>query len=391
MKKVTFILLIFFVLYMSCTNEDDVLITKPIVNGLIQKGPFLNGTSIDIYELDNNLSQTGKVYSSQILDNLGSFQLSNISLISNYVQLKANGYYFNEITNENSSSPVILYAVADVGDKTTVNVNILSHLQKSRVEYLISAGNTYAEANNQAKTEILNLFSITKPNISDFEILDISKTGEDNAILLAVSLIVQGYRTESELSDLLANISTDIREDGILNSETLGSQLINDARLLDLSVCRNNINERYKNLGLSITLPDFEKYVNQFLENTEYQITNQITYPEFSYYGENILFGDKTDFNGGFSMAANPPRGTSLKVIMRGGVWYYQALPNAPVNWKISQYDFLKEEQTFTAIESGKYCDLVLTFMEEGKGKHTVEIYENNATVPTRTKIINIY
>jgi hypothetical protein len=48
--------------------------------------------------------------------------------------------------------------------------------------------------------------------MSDFDLLDTSQTGEDNAILLAISLIIQGFRTESELTDLLANISTDIRE-----------------------------------------------------------------------------------------------------------------------------------------------------------------------------------
>jgi len=85
-------------------------------------------------------------------------------------------------------------------------------IRKGRIEQLISEGNSFSEANEQAKTEILNIFSISKPDMSDFDLLDTSQTGEDNAILLAISLIIQGFRTESELTDLLANISTDIRE-----------------------------------------------------------------------------------------------------------------------------------------------------------------------------------
>src|SRR3972149_4894073 len=46
--------------------------------------------------------------------------------------------------------------------------------------------------------------------------------------------IMQGYLPVSDLSELLANISTDIREDGILNSQTLGSILINNAKTIKL-------------------------------------------------------------------------------------------------------------------------------------------------------------
>lgn len=55
--------------------------------------------------------------------------------------------------------------------------------------------------------------------------------GDDNAILLAVSLILQGYPYTSNLSELLAKISTDIREDGVLKNPALGSILIK---------CKNN-------------------------------------------------------------------------------------------------------------------------------------------------------
>lgn len=385
MKKIGLILLIIGILLTSCNKDDDTLITKTLLSGIIQKGPFLNGTSIEIYELENNLSQTGKVYSSQILDNMGSFQISNISLVSNYVQLKADGYYFNEITNQNSNSPITLYAISDIRDKNSVNVNILSHLQKSRIEQLISVGNSYSEANQQAKTEILNLFSISKPDISDFDLLDISKTGEDNAILLAISLIMQGFRTESELSDLLANISIDIRNDGILNDNALGSLLINDARLFDLVSCREHIIQRYKDLGISISPPDFERYIHEFIENTDYQITNNITYPEFSNYGENILYSDKISFTGGLSMAANLPKGTSLKIIIKGDRCGYQSLPNAPVNWTVTKYDDSKKERTFTALESGTNCDLMLVLLESS---YTIEYYENNAILPSRIKTI---
>ncbi len=37
-------------------KNNDRILTKPEVSGVVQKGPFLNGTSIGIYELNDDLS-----------------------------------------------------------------------------------------------------------------------------------------------------------------------------------------------------------------------------------------------------------------------------------------------------------------------------------------------
>jgi hypothetical protein len=169
-----------------------------------------------------------------------------------------------------------------------------------------------------------------------------------------------------------------------LNSSSLGSLLINDVRLFNLTQIRRNIENRYSNLGMTVTIPNFEKYIKTFIDSTTYQISNNIVYPEFSSYGENILFGNKTSFNSGLSMAANLPKGTNLKIIITGGIWGYMSMPNPPVNWSANQYE--NETQTFTAVESGKNCDLVFIWM--GAGIHTIEYYENNSVAPTRVKII---
>ena len=65
-------------------NDDDSVITKAVFSGYVQKGPFINGSSVTILELDENLDQTGKTYFTTISDNLGSFEKKNIELISNY-------------------------------------------------------------------------------------------------------------------------------------------------------------------------------------------------------------------------------------------------------------------------------------------------------------------
>lgn len=388
MKKLFFLLSLVIVIFSSCEKDNEVpLINKSSINGYVQKGPFLNGTSISLYELNSSYSTTGKAFSTQIEDNSGIFQINNISLISSYVQIKADGYYFNEVSGNNSSAPITLYALSDITDRTSINVNILTHLEKSRIEYLVANGLTFSDAKRQAEEEILRIFSITMANIVESESLSISQDGDNNAILLAISVILQGYRSEGDLSELLANISTDIRQDGILNSASLGTLLINDAKILNLPQIRTNIENRYHNLGMTVTIPDFEIYVNQFINNTTYQFTNNIIYPEHTTYGYNILFGDITSFNGieNFSLAAYIPNGAFLKIVLKNSMWYYSGLP-PPINWTVSAYDNENRIQTFTVTESGKNSDLRFHF---GSSEPiTIEYYENNSITPTRTKTI---
>lgn len=65
--KVTYLLFIVALFFLSsCEKEKDIevksTITKSEINGLVQKGPFLNGTSIEIYENNSPTPSKVKVY-----------------------------------------------------------------------------------------------------------------------------------------------------------------------------------------------------------------------------------------------------------------------------------------------------------------------------------------
>jgi hypothetical protein len=240
-------------------------LVKPKITGHVQKGPFSNGTSISMAELNSSLVQTGKNFTTQISNNTGLFEIKDVSLSSSYVQFTANGFYFNEVTGTVSVAPLTLYALSDITDMTTVNVNILTHLEKLRVEYLVSQKKSFSEAKKQAQTDILSIFGFNLNDIDRSESLDISANNDGNAILLAVSIILQGNRSVGDLSELLANISTDISTDGILNNQTILTNLRTSAIALDLPSIRSNLITRYQELGINATIPDFEKYVTTFL------------------------------------------------------------------------------------------------------------------------------
>lgn len=394
-KNQLFQLLILIFIAFSCgeDNETPNGLSLEKVSGFVQKGPYLNGTSVTIYELSEDLLATGKNFPSQILDNKGTFEIKNIDLSSKYVLLKADGFYFNEVDNASSTAQLTLLALSDLTNKTSLNLNVLSTLEKDRVEYLITNGKSFAEAKEQAQSEILDIFEISKANMTESEELDISKPGDDNAILLAVSVILQGYLSVADLSELLANISIDIREDGVLNSQTLGTMLINNARALKLEQIRNNIEARYETFGIEVTVSDFEKYVNQFIDNTGFVFSNFIEYPESGKNGLNILDRAKTEYTAGnYSMKAVLPEGSNLKVKISGQNWFFPAFQDN-TGWEYSDWDFSDNSRVFISNRTGDidFRIRLESFQDSTWSNQTkIYVFENGANEPTWQKVINV-
>lgn len=402
-KRSTLLLLILptIIFLNSCKKNSSPNHQLQNVIGHVQKGPFINGTSITVFDLQSDLSATGKSFNAQIIDNKGTFELNNISLGSQYASLRADGFYFNEITGQQSASQITLYAVTDITGKSNININILTTLEKPRVEYLVKNGKPFGEAKIQAQKEILSIFNINKSDTKSSENLDISESGEDNAILLAISLIIQGYRTESEMSELISNISTDIREDGILNSAVLGSSLISHAISIDVNSVKNNLNKRYLDMGSVSNVPDFGKYISNFINKTNFSANQSvISYPEKGIHGDNILSLSKKNYISGstpsksypFSFAALAPKGATLivkvsamSIVTARGAWSYGV--SYVQNWNISEYNTNNHTQVFTINESGKASEIMVFFL---KGTYKVEYFEMNSTVPIREKIISV-
>ncbi len=249
----------------GCRDDEEISIQEKTynLNGYVQKGPFINGTAITVSELDKRLVATGKNFTTQIVDNKGAFSLRDVKLQSDFVQLIAEGFYFDEVRGEKSAAQLTLFALADVSDANSVNVNLLSHLEKARVIYLMQEEEeSFVTAKQQAQQEILSIFGIEKAGMMASELLDISQDGEDNAILLAISAILQSNNSVAELSELLANLITDIREDGVLDSESTWEKIRGNAMALRLPDIRQHLEVRYEELGVDVTIPNFEQYVD---------------------------------------------------------------------------------------------------------------------------------
>jgi hypothetical protein len=398
---INFSLYFFVFLFFSCNTIENIEpiikpqpepIVKESISGFVQKGPFAIGTAITVAELDSTLTQSGRNFNTQITNNNGNFKINNIVLNNNIVEIKADGFYFNEVRGINSENRLTLYSLSDLTVKNTINVNVLSYLEKPRIECLVGNGKSFSEAKKQAQKEVLEIFEVEKDNIVNSEQLDISKVGEDNAVLLAVSVILQGKRTVAELSELLAKISLDIREDGILNDKNCGSELINHAKLVNLNATRSNIESKYFKMGQKDSIPDFEKVITNFIDNTDFEYTLKIEYPRSGKYGISLLSLEDGETIASFkqySLKALMPEGFNLKVRIKqtsdnlnGGNWFYTTFPEGEVSTYILTKNIVGDME-WTTRENAIDADHVVFF--DGKGSGEIEIFENNATRPTKT------
>lgn len=394
-KVLSFSLFVLMLVFASCESKDKLVepLKKEVFSGYVQKGPFINGTAVSIFELDASLNQTGRSYSTTVADNLGSFEQKKIELVSNFVQLKADGYYFNEVSGTTSSGQLTLYAIADISKVNSANINVLTHLEKSRVEFLIKdKGLAFDDAKKQAQAEVLKIFNLEMPLNATSESMNLSAEGANNAILLAVSCILQGPLSTADMVELMANIITDIKPDGKLDNTLLGSQLIDNARLISLPLVRQHLLAKYAELGLgNVVIPDFESYVQVFKTKTTFTPVKLITFPVSGLHGLNLLFDTATTYNPDikYSMKANLPQGTSLKIVIRGpkNSWGYAVAP-APQNWTVSTYNILSSSQEFEVTESNKPNDILISLNNSAEFI-TLDYYENGATSPTKTKQLN--
>jgi len=246
----------------GCVEESvdaEEFISNKTITGVSQKGPFINGSSVSVQELDEmTLAQTGKTFKGKITNDRGEFSVSNVTLASRYALLEANGYYRNEVTGKKSVAPILLNAVVDLSDRDQVNINLLTHLEYERVLYLVNTGMNVNAAKKQAESEIFKAFGIDG-EFESSEDLNIFATGDGNAALLAISILLQGNLSEAELSERLANFARDIEEDGEWNDDSTRMKIADWVRHQHLEQVRSNV-EGW-NLG---PVPEFEKFVKIF-------------------------------------------------------------------------------------------------------------------------------
>ena len=264
---------------LGCSSEDNlaggasgdagIVTVKGLeVAGVSQKGPFVTGSAVTVQELDGiTLKQTGKSFKGRIKSDKGDFAIKDINLSSQYAILEASGYYRDEISGKKSTGTVTLYALTDLSNRNTVNINLLTHLEYERVKYLvIEKKKSIAEAKAQAENEIFSSFDING-DFAESEDLNIFESGDGNAALLAVSVLMQSDVDVAGLTERMGEFSIAIAEGGSWDDADTKAAIADWACDVDLKGTLANVRKNIENWKYADTVPAFEKYVTNFWWN----------------------------------------------------------------------------------------------------------------------------
>lgn len=252
--------------FVSCSSDGDgespKAITKSQLSGKVEKGPFVQGAEVTVYELASNFAQTGKSFRSQTENHFGQFNLNTaMELQSPYVELAVQGYYFNEVKGEVSTGQITLRAIADITNKSSVNVNLLTHLERGRVLKLIQQGKSFADAKKQADKELLAVFAITDL-MSNPEDISIADNNDNAGILLAISTILLAEHSDGEFSELIAQFSTDFAQNGSITNANVRDAIKEGQKKTHPKTVIENMKKFYEERNLAIQIQDFSKFID---------------------------------------------------------------------------------------------------------------------------------
>ena len=252
-------------------DSERVAVSLDSLAGYSQKGPFLKGSTVYLYELSDGrtLKQTNGNFTSNITRDDGRYKFTARDLASQYAMIVVEGNYRNEVTGVSSNAPIRLKALTDMRKKSDANINLLTTLEFDRVYHLVTReGMTVKKAKKQAQAEIMKQFHIDTTGFSgSAEDLNVFGESDADAALLAISVLLQGDGNETDLSVLLTEISNDMESDGVWDDSTTRARIADwaleadTARISRLDTFRVNV----KSWGLSDTVPGFEKFLRGFV------------------------------------------------------------------------------------------------------------------------------
>ena len=253
----------------AVADSERVPISLDSLVGYTQKGPFLKGSTVYLYELSDGrtLKQTNGNFTSKITRDDGRYKFTARDLVSQYAMVVVDGYYRNEVTGKASNAAIRLSALTDMRKRSSVNVNLMTHMEFDRVYYLVTREKmTVKKAKRQAQDEILAQFHIKLDDNTDAEDMDVFGDSDADAALLAVSILLQRDDNETALSVLLTEISNDIVEFGEWKDTLTKTKIADWAMEADIgdSSRLGDFRGYVDGWHLGESVPEFEKYIRNY-------------------------------------------------------------------------------------------------------------------------------
>ena len=262
------------------------------------------------------------------------------------VRVQTDGFYYNEILNGLSTSRIVMTGISKLDSTEKININVLTHLERRRVEYLMgTSGLSYDSAKKKSVSELLKTFKITDPTITRSEKISLFSDNKD--ILLNLSLLFLGYRTDAQLSELLTDFSNDFYKDGTIETVDIKKRIYNHSYFIDSVAVKSNIKTKFNISTKSFSILKDYLTNNSSSKDESYM---PITYPDRYNGKKNFLTRIATDTiskdtSGCLMYTKNDISSFDFKVTIKsvkphgtddGHVWFY----GIGSGWSVTGYQF---------------------------------------------------
>ncbi len=218
------------------------------LSGTAEKGPFLPGTPVTFYRLDDTAGRTQYTTPRRrnnvtgFINEYGKFSLSLPWRAVTEIEIE--GMYFDELTGATASVPITLSTIIKFSGNSKANVHLFTHLAAGRIRELMAGGNSYEIAAALARREIQALFFLDLLNDARLEMLELVD-GEglhaaDNAnLLLFSSALLYADISQEQLDTMRTDFARDGTLDGAGADHWLRIRLA--ASLVDMSSVHQNL------------------------------------------------------------------------------------------------------------------------------------------------------
>ena len=266
MKTTKILILLLAATLTACSSEEgtggNTPTEKTDVSGTIEKGPFVQGSKVTLYDLDSNMTPTGRQFATTTSDDLGHFSFGKpIQLSGRYAEVETSGYFYNECDSSLSASQITLRAITDLSRRNSVNVNIATHLEYDRVKQLIANGTPFDKAKTQAEEELMRVFAIPHTMTSP-ESTSLTSADDNATALLAISAIMLAERTEAQVTELLAKFCTDFKDNGTIDSKLVRDSIAAGQKHCHPSAITHAMTRFYAEKGTAVQVNDFTKFID---------------------------------------------------------------------------------------------------------------------------------
>ena len=327
----------------GASGDSGIVAVKDLdVAGVTQKGPFVKGSAVTVRGIDcKTLEMTDERFEGEVNSDKGDFSVKGVSLKSSCALFEVTGEYRSEISGKKTDSELTLHALTNLKDRENVNINILTNLEYERLMYLVTEkGLAFAEAKAQAEKEVLAAFDIAG-SFEEFENLDIFESGDENAALLAVSVMMQAETDDAGLVKRMEKFADSFAETGKWKDSTTKNAISEWAVKATASGGLDSIRKNIEAWDLGDTVPAFEKFIEAYADGDSIVLSSD------SHEGSSSSFANAND-GSEYDATTN-----TLKDLRDGKV--YKTVKIGSQVWMAENLNF-ETDSSFCYRDSAHFC-----------------------------------